>query len=85
MPSKEYVFDGEPVQKVYESFDGSYWVITDDSNKDAFGYAYLSAHPQFAEWGYINESELKRNPKVWEVPEKNWTFTGPQEINIEVQ
>ncbi len=83
MPAKEYVFDGETVEKVYESFNGSYWVITDDSGEHPFGYACLAGHRQFAEWGYINRRDLE-GPRVWEVPKKNWTFTGPDQITIEV-
>ncbi len=82
MTGKRYMFDGEEVEKVYESFDGSYWVITDDSGTHPFGYACLSSCPQFAEWGYINRADLK-GPKVWEVPKRNWSFTGPEQINIE--
>jgi hypothetical protein len=75
----EYHLDGETVEKVYESYGGDYWVITDDS----FGYACLSAMRQFAEWGTINRRELEDNPKIWEVPEENWTFTGPEQIDIQ--
>ncbi len=81
MPSKRYTFDGEEVEKVYESFNGDYWVITDDSGEHPFGYACLAAHRQFAEWGYINPQDLK-GPRVWEVPKKNWAFAGPKQIDI---
>ena len=74
--------DGEKVEKVYESFQGDYWVITDDSGAHPFGFACLAGMRQFAEWGTINRDNL-RGPQVWEVPEENWTFTGPEQIDIE--
>jgi len=78
----DYTFEGETVEKVYESFSGDYWVITDDSGAHPFGYAYLAAMPHFAEWGTINRNDIN-GPKVWEVPEENWTFTGPDAIDIQ--
>lgn len=74
--------DGEKVEKVYESMNGDYWVITDDSGAHPFGFACLAGMRQFAEWGTINRENLSM-PRVWEVPEENWTFTGPDEIDIE--
>ena len=77
----EYEFDGETVEAVYESFNGDYWVITDTSRRHPFGYACLSGMRQFSEWGTINKANLERKG-VWEVPEENWTFTGPEQIEI---
>ena len=77
----EYLFQGETVEKVYESFRGDYWVITDTSGTHPFGYACLSGMRQFAEWGTINKNDLS-GPRVWEVPKENWTFTGPDQIDI---
>lgn len=77
----EYEFEGETVEAVYESYQGDYWVITDDSGPHPFGYACLAAHRQFAEFGTINRSNLE-GPMVWEVPKENWTFTGPEQIDI---
>jgi hypothetical protein len=85
MPSTKYVLNGEEVEKVYESFNGSYWVITDDSGEHPFGYACLAGSQQFAEWGYIDRNEIenmKRRDMAWEVPKKNWSFTGPSMIDI---
>lgn len=79
----DYQLNGRTVEKVYESYDGSYWVVTDDDRSPPFGYACLSSMRQFAEWGSINEQELEQNPKVWTVPERNWTITGPEQIDIE--
>ena len=78
----DYEFQGKTVEKVYESYSGSYWVITDDSGPHPYGYACLAGMRQFAEWGTINRDNIERKG-VWEVPEENWTFTGPEEINIE--
>jgi len=77
----EYLFDGETVERVVESYQGDYWVITDDSGAHPFGYACLAAHRQLAEWGTINRSNIT-GPMVWDVPQDNWTFTGPSRINI---
>ena len=86
---------GKPIIEVYESFDGSYWFITEKCHKQdsiingkiykddqiLFGYARLSAGPQFAEFGYISETELKLlGPKVWKVPKKNWPICPEVEV-----
>jgi hypothetical protein len=78
----EYLFDGETVERVVESFNGDYWVITDDSGAHPFGYACLAAHRRLAEWGTINRSNIT-GPRVWDVPKENWSFCGPDSINIE--
>jgi hypothetical protein len=78
----EYEFQGETVEKVYESMAGDYWVITDDSGAHPFGYACLAGMRQFAEWGTINKNNL-RGADVWEVPRENWSFTGPDKIDIQ--
>jgi hypothetical protein len=77
---------GKPVIEIYESFDGSYWFVTErtyrqDSVIDGkvykddrvlFGYVRLSACPEF---GYFSEAELKLlGSKIWKVPKKNWAF-----------
>jgi hypothetical protein len=86
---------GEPVIEIYESFDGSYWFITEKLYKQdtvmngkvykddqiLFGYVRLSACPQFAEWGNISETELKLLGNwIWKVPEKNWPFCPLVEV-----
>jgi hypothetical protein len=78
----EYLFKGETVERVIESFKGDYWVIIDDSGAHPFGYACLAAHRQFAEWGTINRSNIT-GAMVWDVPKENWSSTGPSSINIE--
>ena len=82
MSETTYEFEGKEVEKVYESHRGDYWVITDDSSTHPFGYACLAGMRQFAEWGTINSADLER-PMVWEVPEHNWTITGPEQIDIQ--
>jgi len=77
----EYTFQDETVEAVYESMRGDYWVITDDSRAHTFGYACIAGIRQFAEWGTINRNNLE-GPTVWEVPKENWTFTGPDQIDI---
>ena len=63
---------GKPVIEIYESFDGSYWFVTErayrqDSVIDGkvhkddqilFGYVRLSSCPDCAESGYYSEAEL---------------------------
>jgi len=79
---EEYTFRGEVVEAVYESFAGSYWIITDNSGAHPFGYARLANCPQFAEWGTIN-AEIFENSTVWEVDKADWPHTGPDQIDIE--
>lgn len=79
---------GVPVIDIYESFDGSYWFITEKCHKQdsviggkiykddqiLFGYVKLSTWPECAEFGYISETELDLlSPRVWKVPKKNWS------------
>ncbi len=78
----EYEFDGKTVERVVESFRGDYWVITDDSGQHPFGYACLAGMRQFAEWGTINRDNIT-GQTVWDVPEENWTITGPEQIDIQ--
>ena len=87
---------GEPVIEIYESFDGSYWFITERLYKQdsvingkvykddqiLFGYVRLSACPEFAEWGNVSETELKLlGNRVWKVPKKNWDVCPEIEVN----
>jgi hypothetical protein len=37
---------------------------------------------QFGEWGSLNEQIFQKST-VWEVPRENWTFTGPEQIDIQ--
>jgi|WetSurMetagenome_2_1015567.scaffolds.fasta_scaffold343347_1 hypothetical protein len=86
---------GKPVIEIYESFDGSYWFVTEKLYKQdsvikgkvykndqiLFGYVRLSACPQFAEWGNISETELKLLGNwVWKVPQINWPFCPEVEV-----
>jgi hypothetical protein len=83
--AKEYVLEGHEehgtVEKVYESYHGDYWVITDTSGAHPFGYARLAQSPQFAEWGSINKSIFLK-ADVWEVGKDSWSFTGPEDLNL---
>jgi hypothetical protein len=86
---------GKPVIEIYESFEGSYWFITEKCHKQdsvirgkvykddqiLFGYARLSICPEWAEFGYISETELKLlGWKVWKVEKKNWQFCPEVEV-----
>jgi hypothetical protein len=86
---------GEPIIDIYESFDGSYWYITEklytqDSiiggkvykdDQILFGYARLSACPEYAEFGNVSETELRLlGNRVWKVPMKNWPLCPEVEI-----
>jgi len=86
---------GEPVIEIYESFDGSYWFITEKLYKQdsvingrvykddqiLFGYARLSACPEYAEFGNISETELKLlGNRMWKVPKENWSICPEVEV-----
>lgn len=86
---------GKPVMDIYESFDGSYWYITEKLYKQdsvingkvypddqiLFGYARLSACPHLAEFGNISETELKLlGNRVWKVHRKNWPVCPEVEV-----
>ena len=88
---------GEPIIEVYESFDGSYWYITEklyrqdslindkvyENDQILFGYARLSACPEYAEFGNISETELKLlGSRVWKVPKKNWPLCPEVEVKM---
>lgn len=66
------------VLDVYESFSGWYWYITQYFPNDpdiAFGFVQGFEE----EWGNIYLPELKEQITkgfVWEVPKKNWAWTG---------
>jgi hypothetical protein len=86
---------GKPIIDVYESFDGSYWYITEKLYKQdsvingkvykddqiLFGYARLSACPEYAEFGNISETELKLlGSRIWKVPKANWAICPEVEV-----
>ena len=86
---------GRPVIEIYESFDGSYWFITERCHKQdsvidgkvfkddqiLFGYVRLSMCPEWAEFGYISETELKLlGSKVWKVSKRNWAVCPEIEV-----
>ena len=86
---------GQPVIDIYESFDGSYWFATEKAWKQDslirgkiykndqifFGYVKLSHCPQFAEFGYFSEAELRRLGNwVWKVPRRNWPVCPEIEV-----
>ncbi len=86
---------GHRVIDIYESFDGSYWFVTEkawkqdsvingtvhENDQILFGYARLSACPQFAEFGYFSEAELKSlGNRIWKVPQKNWAVCPEVEV-----
>lgn len=93
--AKIVTIKGKPVIEIYESFDGSYWFITEklyeqDSvihgkvykdDQILFGYVRLSACPEFAEWGNVSETELKLlGNRAWKVPKKNWDVCPEIEV-----
>ena len=86
---------GRPVIEIYESFDGSYWFITEKLYKQnsvidgkvykddqiLFGYVRLSVCPEFAEFGKVSEAELNLlKPRVWKVPPMNWSVCPEVEV-----
>jgi hypothetical protein len=79
--------EGTPVIDIYESFDGSYWFVTEKAwqqdsviggkvyqdDQILFGYVSLSRCPDCAEWGYFSEAELKSlGSRVWKVHRQDW-------------
>ena len=86
---------GVPVIEIYESFDGSYWFVTEEAwtqdsvisgkvyenDQILFGYVRLSACPDCAEWGYFSESELKAlGPRIWKVHRQDWAVCPEVEV-----
>jgi hypothetical protein len=86
---------GHRVIDIYESYDGSYWFVTErrwkqdsliggkvyKNDQILFGYARLSSCPQFAEFGNFSETELKLlGNRVWKVPQRNWRFCPGVEV-----
>jgi hypothetical protein len=86
---------GKPVIDIYESFDGSYWFVTEKAWKQdsvisnkvyeddqiLFGFVRLSACPECAEWGYFSEGELKSlGWRVWKVNRQDWGVCPEVEV-----
>jgi hypothetical protein len=86
---------GQPIIEVYESFDGSYWFVTENAWKQdsligrkvykqdqiLYGYVRLSSCPDCAEFGYFSEAELMRlGWKVWKVDRRNWPVCPGVEV-----
>ena len=80
---------------IYESFEGSYWFVTEKAHKQdsvingkvykddqiLYGYVMLSNCPEYAEFGYFSETELKLlGWRVWKVEKKNWQFCPEVEV-----
>jgi hypothetical protein len=80
--------EGTPVIDIYESFDGSYWFVTEKvwrqdsviggkvypNDQILFGYVRLSSCPECAEWGYFSEAELKSlGSRIWKVHRQDWS------------
>ena len=78
---------GKRVIDIYESFDGSYWFVTEKAWKQdsvisskvyeddqiLFGYVRLASCPECAEWGHFSEGELRAlGPRVWKVKRQDW-------------
>ena len=89
---------GQPIIEIYESFDGSYWFVTEKAWKQdsllgrkvykqdqiLYGYVRLSSCPGEAEFGYFSEAELQRlGWRVWKVEKRNWSVCPCVEV-IEV-
>ena len=87
---------GVPVIDIYESFNGSYWFVTEKAWKQdsviggkvypndqiLYGYVRLSACPQYAEWGYFSEAELRSlGSRVWKVHRQDWSVCPEVEVH----
>src|SRR5690606_19088485 len=57
-----------------------YWLIAelDGGGRIAYGFANLN-NPQFAEWGYINMAEIKRNGATMDAMWEPCTFAEAME------
>jgi len=92
---KQTTIHGTPVIDIYESFDGSYWFVTEKAWKQdsiisgkvyeddqiLFGFVRLSACPECAEWGHFSEGELKSlGPKLWKVNKQDWAVCPLVEV-----
>lgn len=86
---------GQPIIEVYESFDGSYWFVTEKAWKQdsllgrkvykqdqiLYGYVRLSSCPDCADFGYFSEAQLMRlGWKVWKVEKRNWSVCPCVEV-----
>ena len=86
---------GQPIIEVYESFDGSYWFVTERAWKQdsligrriyrqdqiLYGYVRLSGCPESAEFGHFSEAKLQRlGWKVWKVEKRNWSVCPGVEV-----
>jgi len=85
----------KPVIDIYESFEGSYWFVTEKAHKQdsiingkvykddqiLYGYVRLAVCPECAEFGYFSETELKLlGWRIWKVEKKNWQFCPDVEV-----
>lgn len=92
---KHTTIKGVPIVEIYESFNGSYWFVTEkawmqdsvisgrvyENDQILFGYVRLSNCPDCAEWGYFSESELKTlGPRVWKVHRQDWAACPEVEV-----
>jgi hypothetical protein len=86
---------GKPVIEIYESFDGSYWYVTEEAWKQDsiiggkiykndqiyFGYVKLTSCPQYAEFGYFSEAQLQQlGWRIWKVHKHNWAVCPDVEV-----
>lgn len=92
---KMITIKGQRVIDIYESFDGSYWFVTEQAWKQDsviggklyendqifFGYVRLSSCPGCGEFGYFSEAELKSlGWKVWKVRRRDWAACPGVEV-----
>ncbi len=76
---KDSKIDGKPIIRAWESWNGIYWIATEEAYKqdsvinnkvykdDKIYYGFVTG-PYTPEWGYFSSTELKLlSPKVWEL------------------
>jgi hypothetical protein len=86
---------GKPVIDIYESFNGSYWYVTEKAWKQDsligrkvhkqdqifFGYVRLASCPDGAEFGYFSEAELQSlGWRIWKVKRQDWSACPGVEV-----
>jgi len=86
---------GQRAIDIYESFDGSYWFVTEkawkqdsviggklyENDQIFFGYVRLSSCPGCGEFGYFSEGQLKSlGPRIWRVRRQDWAVCPEVEV-----
>lgn len=85
--NEDLYIDGKKVLKAWESYSGWYWfaiekVQRQDSEingktykSDTIWHGLVQGFEE--EWGDFSQAEIESlKPKTWEIPKKNWLWSG---------